>query len=477
MRIAMVSSEINPLAKSGGLADVVYSLAKELIVTGEEVICVLPYYKSIKDNATVKVARIGHINVFLSWRKQRADIYKTYYNGILFYLIDNPYYFGRDGLYGFYDDAERFAFFTLATASLFSFVRFKPDIIHLHDWQPGMLPVIGKRSNDPYLNQAKYVFTIHNEDFKGYFDRFFLNDFYNLPDSLFDDGSVRFDGQVSSFKAALVFSDFITTVSPTHANELLTPEGSKGIHAILEGRRNDYAGIVNGIDEGEWNPLEDPFIQINYDAKTQENAKKACKKHLLSYFGIGETEAPVFGLVSRLTYQKGVELICQEAKNIVTRGGILIVLGAGEYGLEEWLEGLGREFPGQVGFYRGYSSQMAHDIYSGADFFLMPSLFEPCGIGQMIAQRYGCLPIVREVGGLKDTVVGYDGNNKEDATGFTFRDYDLNQFDQAIQKAEDVYRDKNTLNVLISNAMNVDHGWPSSCKQYLALYERLVAGN
>ena len=214
MKIAMVASEINPLCKSGGLADVVYALSKELVVSGEEVICVLPFYKSIKDAATLKFARVGTFTVNVGWRRVDANVYKTYIDGILYYLIDNETYFGRDALYGYFDDGERFAFFTMAAAGLFEFVGFNPDVIHIHDWQPGMLPVVVREGLFPYVADSKFVLTIHNEAFQGMLDRYFLNDFYCLSDYLYDCGAVRFYDQVSTLKAAIVYCDKVTTVSP-----------------------------------------------------------------------------------------------------------------------------------------------------------------------------------------------------------------------------------------------------------------------
>ena len=471
MKIAMVASEINPLCKSGGLADVVYALSKELVVSGEEVICVLPFYKSIKDAATLKFARVGTFTVNVGWRRVDANVYKTYIDGILYYLIDNETYFGRDSLYGYFDDGERFAFFTMAAAGLFEFVGFKPDVIHIHDWQPGMLPVVVREGLFPYVADSKFVLTIHNEAFQGMLDRYFLNDFYCLSDYLYDCGAVRFYDQVSTLKAAIVYCDKVTTVSPSHAQELLTEVGGKGLHEVLAQKGENFVGIVNGIDQGEWDPSSDPFIVKNYGPNAFKTAKKDCKTHLLSSFGMDVSESkPVYGIVSRLTSQKGLGLVLASAEGIVKRGGALVVLGSGEYGLEEAFESLHRQYPKQVGYYRGYSFQLAHDIYAGADFFLMPSLFEPCGIGQMIAERYGTLPIVRETGGLKDTVVAYRGDNANEATGFSFADFDLDGIGYAIELAEKTMKDKKVFGTLVKNALKADHSWAKPCREYLNLY-------
>ena len=471
MRIAMIASEINPLCKSGGLADAVYSLSKELVVKGQEVVCILPFYKSVKDAAKIKVARVGSYEVNVGWRKQNATIYKAFHDGILYYLVDNEFYYGRDNLYGYYDDGERFAFFALASCGLFEFIGFKPDIIHVHDWQPGMIPCLVKEGRFPYIEKAKFILTIHNEAFLGYSDRYFLNDFYGLGDDLFDQGIVEFGGQLSTLKSGIVYADKVTTVSPTHAAELLTPMGGKGLDGVLAEKGQDFVGIVNGIDMAEWDPEHDPFITQNYNAKAFKQAKKACKSHLLSSFGMSETKGPVIGVVSRLTYQKGIDLVFSVIDAIVKHGVKLIVLGSGDRELEETFEALHREFPDSVGFYRGYSFQLAHDIYAGADFFLMPSLFEPCGIGQMIAQRYGCLPVVRKTGGLCDTVIGYDGTNEEVADGLSFYAYKHEDLYEVGRFAYGMYKDRALFTKLVRNAMLADHSWGKSCEAYLKLYK------
>lgn len=473
MRIAMVASEANPLCKTGGLADVVYSLSKELVILGEEVTVVLPFYKKIKDSLGHKLKKIGTYDVYLSWRKQTADVFLCYIDGIAFYLIGNNYYFDREDLYGYPDDGERFAFFTLATRSLFPFLSMHVDVIHIHDWQVGMLPtLIREQSSDlPSYQGTKFVMTLHNEAFKGLIDRYFLNHFYGLDDVLFDDGRVRFDGMVSTLKAGIIYSDEVVAVSPNHAQELLSPGDPMRLDGVLALKEGHFQGILNGIDLMEFNPAEDPLIGKNYDSKTFAEGKKVCKERLLMTSMLPVSDGPVFGLVSRLTAQKGVDLVIQVARGIIDKGGKMTVLGSGEYELEQAFEALRGEFPHQVAIYRGYNNQLAHDIYAGSDFFLMPSLFEPCGIGQMLAQHYGSLPICRKVGGLVDTVIPFD-DGRADATGFLFDDYSGASFWAQIESAFAVYQNRKLMDSLIRNAMNVDHSWKSSAEEYLALYRR-----
>ena len=477
MTIAMVASEANPLCKTGGLADVIGSLSRELCLMGEDCFVVLPFYKCIKDSPFFRVKREGSFNVFMAWRCQNAEVFSLVSNGVTYYLIGNDYYFNRESLYGFDDDGERFAFFTLAAWQLFECIDKKPDIIHVHDWQTGMLPVlIRERSmQDPRLKDAKLVLTLHNEAFKGYLDQYFLNHFYGLNDEIFNDGRVRFDGMVSTLKAAIVYCDAVVAVSPNHAKELLSPGDSMRLDGVLSNCGERFRGIVNGVDQVEFDPESDPLIGRNYNAKTVKAGKTICRKKLLSSFHFDpENDAPVFGLVSRLTYQKGIDLALTVGEKLLERGCILAVLGSGEWELESRLEHLRSRFPESCGIYLGFNNQLAHDIYSGSDFFLMPSLFEPCGIGQMIALRYGTLPICRSVGGLKDTVIAYNGKNEDVADGFLFEDYNVEALSWACEYALQAFCDEKKMRRLIVNAMKADHSWRKSANEYLSVYRSLL---
>ncbi len=475
MKIVMVASEATPLCKTGGLADVIGSLSKELTRMGHEVYPILPFYKRIKDRMGLTYQRLVSYDVQLSWRRQTADVFRTEINGISYYLIGNDYYFDRDSLYGYDDDGERFAFFTLAVRSFFGRLDVTPDIIHIHDWQPGMLPVLIKEqsADDPRFAHTRFVMTLHNEAFKGFLDRYFLNHFYGLDDRLFDEGAVRFDGMVSTLKAGIVYSDAIVAVSPSHAKELLCPGDAMRLDGVLGLRPERFYGIVNGVDEDEFDPLTDPLIPCNYGIKNVTGGKKACRSRLLSSCSLEEDDAPVFGVVTRLTYQKGIDILLRLAEELLPSGCKLIVLGAGEQELENAFEDLRSRYPTRCAIYRGYNNQLAHNIYAGSDFFLMPSLFEPCGIGQMIAQRYGSLPIVRYVGGLKDTIVGFNGSNADNANGFVFEDYTYDAFRDCVAKALTVFSAGTIMRRLITNAMKVDHSWRKSAQDYVKVYESL----
>ena len=475
MKILMVTSESNPFAKTGGLADVVYALSKEQAVLGHEVSIVLPKYGSLMQTENLQMRFIASVPVSLGWREQVAKIFKTVLDGITFYFVDNEYYFAREGLYGYYDDMERFAFFTLAVRNMLEVIKLKPDIIHVHDWQPGMLPVLIKEQNkdQPFYKKMKFVLTIHNPAFQGMFDPNLIVDFYGLPIRLYDNGLLRFNDRASSLKAAIMTVDKITTVSPTHASELLTPEGSKGLDLIINLRRDDFVGILNGIDYQEFNPLKDPNLPLNFSNRSL-NRKEQLKKLLFEELNIDYHGQALYGMVSRLTWQKGINLVLEAAELVLQKGASVVIVGSGEYGYEQEFERLRARYPNTMAIYIGYNNQLAHRVYAASDFFFMPSLFEPCGIGQMIAMRYATLPIVRRTGGLNDTVIGYDGQNEDEATGFVFDEYNRYWMNLTTLFALEIYQDKELLKKLRLNTMRVDNRWEKSAKEYIALYEEVV---
>ncbi len=466
MKIVNVASEANPLVKSGGLGDVVYSLSRELAKEGHEVSIILPYFKQIK-NKNIDATYLGYDYVDLSWRHQYIGIFKIVIDGINYYLIDNEQYFGRDNLYGYDDDGERFAYFSLAAQKIIAKFQLTPDIVHVHDWQAGMLPVL-MRVRPIEEHKSHYVLTIHNPAFKGYLYPESLGDLYNLDIDLFNSGAVRFEGMVSTLKGAIYFADKITTVSPTHRDELLTEEFSQGLCNVLEFRRDDFVGFLNGVDVVEFDPEHDKRIKANYSSKNFLKGKAEDKKALLDELGLVRKDAPTFGIVSRLTYQKGIDLVIENAMHLLYRGANIIILGSGEYALERGIQQLRDENPDRVAVYIGYNDALAHKIYAGCDFFLMPSLFEPCGIGQIVAQRYGTLPIVRETGGLVDTV-------HPEVDGFTFKYYDVFSMRAVLDRALDIYyTDSSKMNEMIKNAMELDRSWVESAHKYIGLYKELV---
>ena len=477
MKIAMVASEARPFCKTGGLADVVYSLSKELVKMGEDVCIFLPFYDSIRRQISEKaLKKAASFKTHMSWRKQNVAVYPLVCAGINYYFIENQQYFERGHIYGDFDDGERFAFFTMAVKQFMLTKRMYPNIIHVHDWQAGMLPCVLRVDDEcrEKFAKTKFVFTIHNPAFQGLMPKFTLGDFYNLTDEYYDNGSVRFKDQVSTLKAGIVYANKITTVSPTHHLELLTPEGGMGLDQVLRYREWDFSGILNGIDYLEFNPNEDKQIAKPYTEKNLVSGKKANKEALMNQYGLKNTKGPLFSLVTRITWQKGFDIIFPAVEELIKRGASIFMLGSGESQYEKRWEELRNRYPEQVGIFIGYSDNLAHKVYAASDFFIMPSLFEPCGLGQMIAQRYGTLPIVRRTGGLKDSVICFDGSNAETSNGFGFDAYSIYEMNRTAQYAFDIYENKKILHQLMKNAMVTDNSWLKSTLEYIKLYKALV---
>lgn len=478
MNIYMVASESNPFYKTGGLADVVYSLSKEYVKNKQHVFIVLPMYRNLEKADMIDAEIAFNFDVSMSWRTIPTRVFKIEREKITYYFIENRYYFERNAFYGFMDDGERYAYFNLATIELLKRVEGKVDVVHVHDWQSGMLPCLLKikYAEDKKLGKTKSVLTIHNPMFKGYFGSYSLYDLYELPYWIYENGSVRFDEMCSSLKAGIIYSDKVTTVSPTHAYELTTREGGFGFHYILTLRRDDFVGILNGMDYGEFDPSKDKSIYQKYDPEHVSEGKFANKAAFFNEYGHGNNpEQPLFSVVSRLSEQKGLDLINAMANYIVRNNGVVAILGSGDAGEEEYLNNLARDYPANAIIYIGYSDPMAHKIYAASDFLLMPSQFEPCGLSQMISQRYGTLPLVRRTGGLADSVRPYwdEANNIEEADGLGFDDYSTYAACKTVKFAFEVYNNKEIFDRLRQNAFKVDNTWAKSAKKYLDLYKSI----
>ena len=476
MKIVMIASESRPFCKTGGLADVVYSLSKELVQMGEDVSIIIPYYDLIKSKK-VEAKKIASFDIMMSWRKQGVNVFETESDGIKYYLLENQQYFERGHLYGDGDDGERFALLALASKQLMIELKMKPDIVNVHDWQSAMVPVLIKE--DPihqpkFFKKTHYVLTIHNPAFQGMLDGDAVGNLFNLPYSLYENGNLRFKDRFSTLKSGIMYADKVVTVSPNHHNELLTPYGGMGLDAILRLREWDFTGVLNGIDYLEFNPGNDRFIPNNYEVNTVVSGKKANKKALLERFNMKDPKRPLISLVTRITWQKGFDIILPAVDEIIAHGANIIMLGSGEYNYEQKWEELLRKYPGRIGLYIGYSDPLAHLVYAGSDFFLMPSLFEPCGLGQMIAQRYGTPPIVRLTGGLSDSVICYDGNNAKVANGFGFSEYSAFELLKVTLWALDAYKKEKVRVALMKNAMNTNNTWRKSAELYMGIYRELV---
>lgn len=476
MNILFVVSECVPFIKSGGLADVAGALPKELRKLGSEVRVIMPKYGAIREQFQDKMEKIVELNVQLSWRNQYCGIEKLEYEGIVYYFIDNEYYFKRDTMYGHYDDGERFSYFCQAVLEAIPHLDFNPEILHCHDWHTGMVPFLlnaGYRDLKEYAD-IRTIFTIHNLQFQGIFPREILGDLLNLDDSYFDE-QLEFYGCVNFMKAAIVSSDLITTVSPTYMNEIQMPYYGEKLDGLLRSRHTALKGILNGIDADIYNPCEDPSIIQNYDQDSLENKVKN-KLYLQKMFGLEEnTDIPLISIISRLTSQKGLDLVKRVFDEITNLNIQFIVLGTGDTEFEDYfrtMESLNRK---KVRAYIGFNEELAHQIYAGSDLFLMPSKFEPCGLGQLIALRYGTIPIVRETGGLNDTVTSY---NEETGTGngFTFKNFNAHDMLYTVRRALHFYEQKDVWEKLIKTAMSQDYSWSRSAQKYNEMYKVLKRG-
>ncbi|HHV61754.1 MAG TPA: glycogen synthase GlgA [Firmicutes bacterium] len=471
-KILIVSPEVSPFAKTGGLADVAGSLPKALAMLGNDVRVVLPRYRGINN-----VTTIADFPVWVDWRKCTAILRQSQIRAKLdeveklvpVYLIDNYQYFDRDRLYGFFDEAERFSFFSRAVLEMLKVINFQPDIIHCNDWQTGPIPLLLKDqySRDPFYAQIATLFTIHNLQYQGNFPRDCLK-LLGLDDSYFRPERLEFYGDMSFMKAGLLYADVINTVSKTYAQEIQTPERGERMDGVLRSRAKDLYGIVNGINYHEFNPETDPRIYRNYGLNNLSE-KKENKYELQKEMSLPVSDVPVIGIVSRLVAQKGLDLISEALDAIVASGVQLVILGTGEDYYENLLRDAQARHPDRVGVYIGFNAVLAQRIYAGSDMYLMPSLFEPCGLGQLISLRYGTIPIVRATGGLADTIKDYDPRT-ESGNGFTFKDYSSGQLLLALKRALDVYRQPERWLRLMQSAMRSDFSWNKSAVEYMGVY-------
>ncbi len=471
--ILFVAGEALPFIKTGGLADVMGALPKALAKRGHDVRVVIPLYSKVIEKHYEELERIGTIQIHSGWIDQPATYYTATVDDVVYYFVEHQGYFERNMLYGFDDDGERFAFFQRAVLDLLYFVNWFPNIIHSNDWQTGMIPLMCHAcyADDYRYQNIKHVFTIHNMAFQGNFAPDLLTRCLGLDYGYFEDGSVRFDTGISYMKAALIYADKITTVSPTYSHEILTEAYGERMDAVLRYRREDLWGIVNGIDTVEWNPKTDTRLAKNYDLRSYVSGKKANKAALQEKMGLEINEdVPLIGLVSRLTNQKGIYMITDKITEILGMDVQFAVLGTGETNAENAFKWMASQYPGKAAFLCGYNEDLAHLIYAASDLFLMPSLYEPCGIGQLNAMRYGTLPLVRETGGLKDTVRPYNQYTGE-GNGFSFWAANADDMMYTMRWAVDqYYNNRPAWKGLIKNAMTTDVSWEQSAGVYEELY-------
>ena len=473
MKIAMIASEAAPFVKTGGLGDVLQALPNELARSGEhEISLFLPYYKTIKYNPAFPVELLVSFNVNLTWRQQYVGLFRLERaEGPTVYFIDNEYYFCRDGIYGFYDDGERYAYFAKAVLAALNWLELQPDILHCHDWQSALVPVFLEAEFRHCLPLVKTVFTIHNVEYQGKMGPEFFNEVLGLGDQW--RGVCSYDGCINFMKAAILKANVVTTVSQNYAVELRYPYFAHGLSGILAAKGNNLRGITNGIDTQIYNPATDPALAKNYTAETFAD-KLACKRALQRELGLAETDAPILSMVTRLASHKGIDILCYILRRLLERDLELVIVGTGEAKYEHALLSVANEYPGKFSMNLRFDSALASRVYAGSDIYLMPSKSEPCGLSQLIAMHYGTIPIVNATGGLKDTVPPYNAETGE-GRGYTFQSYNGDDFLGAIDRAlGDYYGNPDAWKQLAKADMETDFSWKRPAQAYIELYSALL---
>lgn len=473
MKVLYASSEAKPFAASGGLADVAGSLPKALRVRLVGCRVVLPLYESVPQELRDTMTFLTSFSVPVAWRRQYCGVFEAKYNGVIYYLLDNQYYFKRAGLYGHYDDAERFAFFARAVIEMIRYVDFKPDILHANDWQAALIPVyysLFYAGQDEYRD-IKTVFTIHNIQYQGKYGMEILEDVFGIPQSA--RSIVEQDGCVNLMKGAIETADRVTTVSPTYAGEILDPWYSHGLDSILRMREWKLSGILNGIDTDAYDPETDPQIYSHY-SPDDPSGKAENKRALQERLSLPQTaDVPLIGMVSRLVSHKGLDLVKYVMDELLGESLQMVILGSGDWVYENFFREVQDRYPDKFRYCAGFVPELAQKIYAASDIFLMPSKSEPCGLSQMVACRYGAVPVVRETGGLKDSITDCgDGFGN----GFTFKTYNANDMLYAVRRSLGAYANQNDWPVLVDRALRSDFSWGRSANEYMKLYRELLKG-
>ncbi|MDY5102901.1 MAG: glycogen synthase GlgA [Agathobacter sp.] len=479
-KILFVASEAVPYIKTGGLADVVGSLPKYFDKEKYDVRVILPKYACMDELLLAQLKFVCHFYVNLNWRKQYVGIFTTEYKGVRYYFVDNEFYFAGDKPYNnIYEDVEKFAYFSKAVLESLPYIDFAPDILHCHDWQTGLVPVYLRTTygSDNFYAGIKTIFTIHNMKFQGRWKIREVMDITGLPEHIFRTASgLESYGESNYLKGGIVYADAVSTVSPEYAKEITTREGGEGLDGLMNARIDSLYGIVNGIDYEEFNPETDPHIETNYTVKNAVAGKRKNKLALQKMLGLPvRDDVFMIGIISRMTSQKGFDLIAYILDEIFDTMDVqFVVLGTGEGQYENMFHHFHNKYPDKLWAHIGYSDEYAHKIYASCDAFLMPSLFEPCGLGQMMAMRYGTLPIVRETGGLKDTVEAYN-EYENTGTGFSFSNYNAHEMLFILRYAQNIYKEnRSRWNEIVQRAMQKDFSWGASAKSYETLYDKVT---
>lgn len=471
MKILYATSEALPFAASGGLADVAGSLPKALRRRLVGCRVVMPLYESVPQELRDEMTFLTSLSVPVAWRRQYCGVFEARLNGVIYYLLDNQYYFKRAGLYGHYDDAERFAFFARAVLEMLPVIGFKPDLIHANDWQSALIPVyqhLFYADREEYQG-IKTIYTIHNIQYQGRYGMDILEDVFGIPQEAAS--IVEHDGDINLMKGAIETAHRVTTVSPTYAQEIMDPWYAYGLESILQAREWKVSGILNGIDTEGYDPATDPHIWEHYSAD-DFSGKAKNKAALQERLNLPvRPDVPMIGMVTRLVSHKGLDLVKYVLDDLLQSDVQMVVLGSGEWQYESFFKDMQERYPDKFCYCSGFVPELAHKIYAGADIFLMPSKSEPCGLAQMVACRYGTLPVVRETGGLKDSIKDCgDG----EGNGFTFKTYNANDMLYAIHRALGAYANKTDWPILVERAMRCDFSWGRSANEYIRLYKDLL---
>ena len=476
MKVLYAASEAVPFCKTGGLADVAGSLPPALAAEGVETAVILPLYESVKQRYGAELQYLCYDYVDLAWRHSYCGLFALERQGVTWYFLDNEQYFRRPGLYGYPDDGERFGFFSRAVVKMLDHLKFWPDVIHCNDWQTALIPIYLKDDGvrDERYRSIRTVLSIHNIEYQGRYGRETLGDLFGLDAGWATDGTILMDGDVNLLKGAILCADAVNAVSPTYAEELKNAAFAHGLDPILRSCGHKLRGILNGIDTVRYDPAADRGIAANFDLDHMEG-KAEDKRQLRRLFGLPEAEnTPVIGMVTRLVSHKGLDLLCEVLGDLMASPVQLAVVGSGDQRYEDFFRWAQGSYPGRVAAHIGYSEELAMGVYAGADLFLMPSRSEPCGLSQMIAMRYGAVPIVRCTGGLADTVKSCQVG-QEDGTGYLFESYDAGAMLDVIGQATGLYRgDRKGFDTVRRRGMTADFSWARSAGEYRRIYGNLL---
>jgi len=475
MKLLFAAAECAPFFKTGGLGDVIGTLPKVLAKENVETAVVLPYFTKMSDTYKKQLEDVLHFEVNVGWRKQYCGVKKITIDEVTYYFIDNLYYFDREELYGYYDDGERFAYFQMAVIELMEKIDFIPDILHVNDYHTAMIPFLLKEKYHwikAYRN-IRTVLTIHNIQFQGQYGPQILPDLFGMGTERYEDGTLRLGDALNFMKAGILYADKVTTVSPSYAEEIQTPEFGCGLEVILRMEAGKLSGILNGIDYELNDPETDPALDVHYSVENL-TGKQQNKVAMQKLMGLDvNTSVPLIAVVSRLTYQKGFHLLLDEFENLLQMDVQFILLGTGDPDFERGFTEIAQRYPTKSTVVIDFDTKLAQQMYASADIFLMPSAFEPCGLSQMIAMRYGTIPVVHEIGGLKDTVTPFNPVEGT-GTGFGFQEYSSFRLIECIKKAIELYEfSPETWQKLVQAAMTQDFSWTRSCHKYLDMYQQL----